>query len=89
MSTTFKAACIQMTTARDMAPNIDTIASLTRQARSAGADLVMTPEVSNMIEPDRKAQLAKVRFEATTRCWPPAATWRARPGCGCCWARWP
>ncbi|BBK30782.1 putative amidohydrolase [Stella humosa] len=63
MSTTFKAACIQMTTARDMAPNIDTIASLTRQARSAGADLVMTPEVSNMIEPDRKAQLAKVRFE--------------------------
>ena len=59
----FKAACVQMTTQRDMAPNIETIVRLTRAARAAGADLVMTPEVSNMIEPNRQAQLAKVRFE--------------------------
>jgi predicted amidohydrolase len=63
MTGTFRAACIQMTSGREMAANADTIARLTRQARAAGADLVMTPEVSNMIEPDRAAQLAKVRFE--------------------------
>ncbi|WP_374446726.1 carbon-nitrogen hydrolase family protein, partial [Stella sp.] len=60
---TFRAACIQMTTGRDMAPNIETLRRLTREARAAGADLVMTPEVSNIIEPNRQAQLGKVRFE--------------------------
>ncbi|MGE0718572.1 MAG: carbon-nitrogen hydrolase family protein [Alphaproteobacteria bacterium] len=60
---TFKAACIQMTAARDQAPNAATILRLGREARAAGADLVMTPEVSNMIEPNRAAQLEKVRFE--------------------------
>ncbi|BBK36224.1 amidohydrolase [Allostella sp. ATCC 35155] len=59
----FRAACIQMTTGRDMAPNIETVARMTREARSAGADLVMTPEVCNIIEPNRQAQLGKVRFE--------------------------
>ncbi|MCC7273531.1 MAG: carbon-nitrogen hydrolase family protein, partial [Alphaproteobacteria bacterium] len=63
MSAIFRAACIQMTAARDPAPNAATIVRLVREARAAGADLVMTPEVSNMIEPNRQAQLEKVRVE--------------------------
>ncbi|MGE0722908.1 MAG: carbon-nitrogen hydrolase family protein [Alphaproteobacteria bacterium] len=60
---TFKAACLQITSARDVAPNIETIQRLAREARAAGADIAMTPEVSNIIEPNRQAQLEKVRFE--------------------------
>ena len=61
--TIFKAACLQITTARDMAPNIATIDRLARAARAAGADIAMTPEVSNIIEPNRQLQMEKVRFE--------------------------
>ena len=64
MSARFKAACIQLNSAREVEPNIAAAAALIRKARDAGADLVMTPEVSDMMEPKRPLRLAKAKEEA-------------------------
>src|SRR5581483_7426932 len=63
--TAFKAACIQITAGREIDPNIAAASDLVRRARDAGAELIMTPEVSDMIEPKRAARLAKARDEAS------------------------
>ena len=60
----FRAACVQLTAAREVEPNIAAASDLIRRARDAGADLVMTPEVSDMIEPKRALRLAKAKDEA-------------------------
>ena len=64
MSGPFTAACIQLTSGRDVAPNIAAASDLVRRARDQGADFIMTPEVSDMIEPRRAARLEKARPEA-------------------------
>ena len=64
MSTPFKAACLQLTSGRDVVPNIESLRTLARRARDAGADLIMSPEVSDMIEPDRAERFRKARLEA-------------------------
>jgi deaminated glutathione amidase len=64
MSGTFKAACIQLSSAREIEPNIAAAADLVRRAREAGAELIMTPEVSDMMEPKRPLRLAKAKDEA-------------------------
>jgi len=53
-----------MTSGREPAENIATASALIRQARANGADLVMTPEITNMLEPTRTALLAKAVPEA-------------------------
>ena len=63
--TSFKAACIQITAGREIEPNIAAARELVRRARDAGAELIMTPEVSDMIEPQRQARLEKARDEAS------------------------
>jgi deaminated glutathione amidase len=62
--TVFKAACIQLTAGREVEPNIRAASDLVRRARDAGADLIMTPEVSDMIEPKRALREAKARAES-------------------------
>jgi predicted amidohydrolase len=64
MTAPFKAACVQLSSAREVDSNIRAAADLVRRARDAGADLIMTPEVSDMIEPRRGERLAKARAEA-------------------------
>ena len=64
MSTSFKVACLQLNSARDPAPNIESLRELARRAREAGAELIMSPEVSDMIEPDRAERFRKARTEA-------------------------
>ena len=64
MNTPFKVACLQLNSARDPAPNIESLRELARRAREAGADLIMSPEVSDMIEPDRAERFRKARTEA-------------------------
>jgi predicted amidohydrolase len=64
MSAAFKAACLQLNSARDVAPNIESLRALARRAREQGADLIMTPEVSDMIEPDRALRFEKARTES-------------------------
>jgi predicted amidohydrolase len=61
--TPFKAACIQLNAGREVEPNIRAASTLVRRAREAGADLIMTPEVSDMIEPKRALRGEKARAE--------------------------
>jgi deaminated glutathione amidase len=63
MSGGFTAACLQLTSAREVEPNIAAVRDLARRARDLGADLMMTPEVTDMLEPRRDALMAKVRLE--------------------------
>ena len=63
MSAAFNAACVQFTAGPDPAPNLQQVSELIRRARSAGADLIMTPEVSNFIESGRRRR-DKARHEA-------------------------
>src|SRR5690348_11922630 len=70
----FVAACLQLNSGRDIAPNIAAAADLVRRARDAGAELIMTPEVSDMIEPKRALRLDKARPESDH---PMLAAWRA------------
>lgn len=60
----FTAACVQMTSVRDIAPNIAAASDLIRAAHAKGARLVVTPENTTIIEPDRQAALAKAPYEA-------------------------
>jgi len=64
VSGVFKAACIQLSSGREIAPNIAAARDLVHRARDRGAELIMTPEVSDMIEPRRAARLEKARPEA-------------------------
>ena len=59
MSKSFKAACVQMNSAAEIAPNLESASTLIRAAAGAGAQLVMTPENTTLIEPNRARSLAK------------------------------
>jgi len=63
MTQIFKAACLQLNSAREVEPNIAALERLARQARERGAQLIMTPEVSDMIEPERALRFEKARPE--------------------------
>jgi len=63
VSAGFTAACLQLTSEREVEPNIAAVRDLARRARDRGADLIMTPEVTDMLEPRRDAMLAKARPE--------------------------
>jgi len=63
----FRAACIQFTAGPESDPNVATLDGLIRRARSEGADLIMTPEVSDMMEPRRRLALEKAQPEAEHR----------------------
>jgi predicted amidohydrolase len=64
MTTKFIAACVQITAQREFDPNIEATSALVRRARDAGADLIMTPEITGMFEPKRDLHLAKAKDEA-------------------------
>jgi predicted amidohydrolase len=74
MSAKFTAACVQMTSEREFEPNIRAASDLVRRARDAGADLIMTPEITGMFEPKRDSHLAKATDEAAN---PVLAAFRA------------
>lgn len=63
METPFTAACIQMCSGRNPQSNLEVAADLVRQAASDGADLIMTPEMTNIIDSPRAAVAAKVQVE--------------------------
>ena len=65
MSAKFTAACVQMTSEREFEPNIRAASDLIRRARDAGADFIMTPEITGMFEPKRDRHLAKATDEAS------------------------
>lgn len=63
MSAPFTAACLQFTAGPDPEPNLDKVLGMARRAHDAGADLIMTPEASNLIESGKRRR-DKARREA-------------------------
>lgn len=63
----FTAACVQMRSGRDVAANIAAAEALIRDAAGRGAELVMTPEMTSLIETRREALFAVVRPQAEDR----------------------
>lgn len=59
----FKAACLQVTAGRDLTPNIDAACGLAREARAAGAELVLMPENVAMMEWGKANIVAKAMPE--------------------------
>ncbi len=78
---TFKVACLQVTTSDDMAANIEMVADMTRRARDEGADFVTTPENVSLMdrgaavraqavdEAAHPARLAFAKLAAETGVW--------------------
>jgi len=64
MGTSFKVALVQMNSARDAEPNIRMARDLVRQAKAQGADFILTPENTGMMEPNKPALLQKAKPEA-------------------------
>jgi len=59
VSRPFTLALVQFTAGREVAANVAALEASIRRAHGAGAELIMTPEVSDMMEPRRRAALAK------------------------------
>ncbi|MDH3593659.1 MAG: carbon-nitrogen hydrolase family protein [Rhodospirillales bacterium] len=64
MSGRFTVGCVQMTSGREPEANIAAAEALIRQAREAGAELIMTPETTDMIEPRGSLTFEKAQPEA-------------------------
>jgi len=62
-ASTFKAAMIQMRSGLAPAANIDSAIRLIGEAKSAGADYVQTPEMTNILEVKRERLLATITDE--------------------------
>ncbi|MCX5514488.1 amidohydrolase [Kaistia algarum] len=58
--TTFKAACVQMRSGRSVDANVDDAEALIRAAAAAGAQYVLTPEMTTILDRDRAALLDKI-----------------------------
>jgi len=63
LSARFTVGCVQMTSGREPAANFAAAAELIRAARVGGAELILTPETSNMMEPRRRLMMEKARPE--------------------------
>jgi len=64
---TFKAACVQMRGTRSVDANIKAASALIREAAAGGADLIVTPEQSALMELDRERVLANTWVEDGNR----------------------
>jgi predicted amidohydrolase len=61
----FRVACVQTSSRRDVAENVATVSAQIARARADGADLICTPEIVDLIEPNRALRLQKAMPEAS------------------------
>src|SRR5215469_700242 len=59
----FRAACVQLRSSDDPAENVRFASHLIREARTAGAQFIATPENTNLMAPDGSAKLELSRPE--------------------------
>jgi predicted amidohydrolase len=59
-SKTFRAGLLQMRSSRSVEANIESAVKLAREAKALGADYVQTPEMTNLMELDRKTLFATI-----------------------------
>lgn len=62
-ASTFRIALVQMRSGRDPAKNLEDAARLIHEAKHGGADYVLTPEMTNLIEADRQRLLGTIAAE--------------------------
>src|ERR1041384_4032585 len=60
MPSTFRVGLIQMRSARSPAVNIEAAAKLIGEAKTGGADYVLTPEMTNIMEMSREKLFAQI-----------------------------
>ena len=60
----FSVACVQLTSGAEPADNIAEASRLIREAKAAGAELILTPETTDMIQPRRRLAFEAAREEA-------------------------
>ena len=77
-----QAALIQLNSSDDPVANLPVTERLIRQAAAEGAELVLTPEVTNIVSASRTVQNERLVRETE-----PSA-WRRISASGCLWARW-
>jgi predicted amidohydrolase len=65
--TKLKIACVQTNSKSDPEDNILEVSAMIRDAHASGADLITTPEVVGMLEPNRIAALSKAEPEESHR----------------------
>jgi predicted amidohydrolase len=63
--TTFRAAAVQMRSGIDVARNVAAAERLIREAAAAGADYVLTPEMTTILDRDRARLLAAIDVQET------------------------
>jgi predicted amidohydrolase len=63
MTNTFRVACIQTNSTREVAENIATVGAMIARAAADGANLICTPENVALIEPKRELRLQKADRE--------------------------
>lgn len=61
--TKFTVACVQTNSKPDPLVNIAEVSPMIREAKARGAQLITTPEIVGMFEPDRPAARAKAKVE--------------------------
>ncbi|WP_448202812.1 carbon-nitrogen hydrolase family protein [Azospirillum sp. sgz302134] len=64
MTTTLKAACVQVNAGTEILPNLQAAGDLVRRARDAGADFIAMPENVSMIVQGRAKVMERVRPES-------------------------
>lgn len=74
MAGTFTAACLQITSRREVEDTLADVSDLVRRTRDGGADLILTPENTGFMAQGRKNLMARVEFEHENR---PLAAYRA------------
>ena len=61
---TFKAGLVQLRTGVDEARNLKASTDLIREAAAKGADFIITPEITNLFEPDRPKMKEKITAQS-------------------------
>ncbi len=64
---TFKAALVQMCSGRDVERNVADATALIREAAAGGAEYVQTPEVTTLMELDKKLLFAAIEPEGSSK----------------------
>ncbi|HEY4345178.1 MAG TPA: carbon-nitrogen hydrolase family protein [Parvibaculum sp.] len=59
----FLAACVQLRSGRDVAPNVDAAVALISEAADAGAQFIATPENTSLMEANRELLFQKMKPE--------------------------
>ena len=80
-ATPFTAACIQLNSGAEVSANVAAASERIRAARAAGADLIMTPETTDMLDLSRAAALAAAQDEEQHRALSAFRNLAAEQGC--------